>query len=91
MILKVDIEAKKVDIEKRLSISTRRVSNKTVQHVIDLYLKCGQDDCFGRTVVEDVTGLKASSASKFIKLLLDSKIIVPVSGKGKGKYCFSIN
>ena len=88
---KVDIDKIKVDIEKRLSIYEQRVSNKTVQHVIDLYLKCGQDDCFGRTVVEDITGLKSSGASKFIKLLLDSKIIVPVSGRGKGKYCFSIN
>ncbi len=35
-----------------------------------------------------ITGLKASGASKLIKLLLDSNIIIPVSGHGKGKYRF---
>jgi len=51
-------------------------------------LKCGTKEYFGRTVIEEITGLKASGASKLIKLLLDSNIIVPVSGHGKGKYRF---
>ena len=43
---------------------------------------------FGRSVVEEVTGLKSSGASKLISLLLNSNVIEPVSGKGKGKYKF---
>jgi len=44
--------------------------------------------CFGRSVVEEVTGLKSSGASKLISLLLNSNVIEPVSGKDKGKYRF---
>lgn len=39
-------------------------------------------------MVENITGLKASGASKLIKLLLDSNVIIPVTGHGKGKYRF---
>lgn len=47
-----------------------------------------KDVYFGRTVVEDITGLKSSGASKLIKLLRDSNVIIPVTGCGKGKYRF---
>ena len=43
---------------------------------------------FGRTIVEDITGLKSTRASELIKLLLDSNVIIPVAGHGKGKYRF---
>ncbi len=46
------------------------------------------DTYFGRSIVEEITGLKPSGASKLIKLMLDSKVIIPVSGHGKGKYQF---
>jgi hypothetical protein len=39
-------------------------------------------------MVEDITGLKTSGASKLIKLLVDSDVITPVIGQGKGKYRF---
>lgn len=39
-------------------------------------------------IVEEVTGLKPSGASKFIKLLYDNGIIGTVEGHGKGKYRF---
>ena len=39
-------------------------------------------------MVEEITGLKPSGASKLIKLMLDSKMIIPISGYGKGKYQF---
>ena len=38
--------------------------------------------------MEEVTGLKSSGASKLISLLLNSNVIEPVAGKGKGKYTF---
>lgn len=83
---KVDIENAKVDIRnKSLSNSSTR-SEKTINHAIDLYIACKENGYFGRTVVEEVTGLKSSGASKLINLLLNSNVIEPVSGKGKGKY-----
>ena len=82
---KVDIESTKVDIEAKLPVN---VSNKTINHVVSLYLQYGENEFFGRTAVEEITGLKSSGASKLIKLLLDNEIIAPVKGYGKGKYHF---
>ncbi len=85
---KVDIESVKVDIRNKIMSFSDRISEKTINHTINIFLKCGTKEYFGRTVIEEITGLKASGASKLIKLLLDSNIIVPVSGHGKGKYRF---
>ena len=85
---KVDIESAKVDIENRLKSFSSSISQKTIQHAVEIYSKCGKDDCFGRTIVEEITGLKSSGSSKLIKLLLESDVITPVTGHGKGKYRF---
>lgn len=85
---KVDIESVKVDIRNKIMSFSDRISEKTINHTINIFLKCGTKEYFGRTVIEEITGLKASGASKVIKLLLDSNIIIPVSGHGKGKYRF---
>ena len=61
---------------------------KTINHALKLFLKCGKNEYFGRTKVEDITGLKSTRASELIKLLVDSEVIVPVTGCGKGKYRF---
>lgn len=84
----VDIESTKVDIRNKLLSFSNRISEKTVNHALDIFSKCGKDVYFGRTMVEDITGLKSSGASKLIKLLLDSNVIIPVAGHGKGKYRF---
>lgn len=85
---KVDIESAKVDIRNKIMSFSDRISEKTINHTINIFVECGTKEYFGRTVIEEITGLKASGASKLIKLLLDSNIIVPVSGHGKGKYRF---
>ena len=85
---KVDIGDIKVDIQNKLLTFSGNVSEKTINHTLDIFLKCGKDICFGRTIVEDITGLKSSGASKLIKLLVDSHVIIPVTGHGKGKYRF---
>lgn len=86
--IKVDIESGKVDIRKKLLSFSNRISGKTVNHALKIFSKCGKDIYFGRTMVEDITGLKSSGVSKLIKLLLDSNVIIPVTGHGKGKYRF---
>ena len=75
-----------MDIQNKLLSFSSVISEKTVNHAIEIFLKCGKDAYFGRTVVEDITELKSSGASKLIKLLLDSDVIIPVAGHGKGKY-----
>ena len=84
----VDIESIKVDIRNKLLSFSNKISEKTVNHALEIFSKCGKDVYFGRTMVEDITGLKSSGASKLIKLLLDRNVIIPVTGHGKGKYRF---
>lgn len=87
--VKVDIENAEVDIRNKLLSFSNVVSEKTINHAIKLFSKCGKNAYFGRMMVEEITGLKSSGASKLIKLLLDSSVIVPVTGHGKGKYRFN--
>lgn len=85
---KADIESSKADIRNRLLSYSDMISEKTINHALKLFLKCGKKEYFGRTKVEDITGLKSTRASELIKLLVDSEVIVPVTGCGKGKYRF---
>ena len=83
-----DIESQKADIRNRLLSFSDTISEKTINHALKLYTKCGKNEYFGRTIVEDITGLKSTRASELIKLLVDREVIVPVTGHGKGKYIF---
>ena len=84
----VDVENAKVDIRNKLRAFSDTISEKTINHAVEIFSKCGKEDCFGRSIVVEITGLKPAGASKLIKLLVDSKVIVPVTGHGKGKYRF---
>ncbi len=43
-------------------------------HVVDIFEECGRDSIFGRSIVEQVTGLKASRASEIINLIFKNDI-----------------
>ena len=86
--IEADIETQKADIRNRLLSFSDVISEKTMHYVLELFSKCGKEEYFGRTIVADVTGLKSTRASELIKLLVDSEVIVPVTGHGKGKYRF---
>ena len=86
--VEADIEKQKADIRSRLLSFSDVISEKTINHALELFSKCGKEEYFGRTIVEDITGLKSTRASELIKLLVDSEVIVPVIGHGKGKYRF---
>lgn len=83
-----DVEKQKADIRNRLLSFSDIISEKTINHALELFSKCGKKEYFGRTIVEDITGLKSTRASELIKLLVDSEVIVPITGHGKGKYRF---
>ncbi|MBE5877401.1 MAG: cell filamentation protein [Lachnospiraceae bacterium] len=85
-----DIESQKADIRNRLLSFSDVISEKTINHALELFSKCGKEEYFGRTIVEDITGLKSTRASDLIKLLVDSQVIVSVTGHGKGKYRFQL-
>lgn len=86
--LKVDIETGKVDIESVLSEKGKDFSVKTTIHIHRLFEKFGFDEVFGRSAVMELLKLKGSGASKLLSNLVQSDIIEPVSGHGKGKYKF---
>lgn len=83
-----DIESQKANIRNKLLAFSDMISEKTINHTFELFSKCGKEEYFGRTIVEDIIGLKSTRASELIKLLVDSEVIVPVTGHGKGKYRF---
>ena len=85
-----DIESQKADIRNKLLAFSDMISEKTINHTFELLSKCGKEEYFGTTIVEDITGLKSTRASELIKLLVDSKVIVSVTGHGKGKYRFQL-
>ena len=86
----IDIENSKpkADIEKLSLVKECCFSSKTKSHIYKLYDDFGYEKFFGRAEVVELIGIKNSSASKFIKKMLESEIIEPVSGHGKGKYKF---
>ena len=85
-----DTESQKADIRNKLLAFSDIISEKTINHTFELFSICGKEEYFGRTIVEDITGLKSTRASELIKLLVDSKVIVSVTGHGKGKYRFQL-
>ena len=81
----------KVDIESVLSEKGKNFSVKTTVHIHRLFEKFGFDKIFGRSAVMELLELKSSGASKLISNLIQSDMIEPVSGYGKGKYKFKNN
>lgn len=84
---KPDIDEERIDYVDILSGFTRR----TVSNIEKMYGDFGDKSMFGRSDVEAVLGLKASSASALLKKMLEAGIIQPVFGFGKGKYRFNGN
>ncbi len=85
---KVDIADKKVDIEELLHEKSVHFSQTTIRHLRLLFEEYGTIGIFGRADVKRMTGLKDAGASKFLKKILETNIIVSVSGYGKGRYRF---
>ena len=84
---KQDIQEAKQDIgtQKQDIRIPESFSNKTKQHIQRLFSAFGYDKFFGRTELMNVLEI---TASELIKKMLESEIIYPMKGKGKGKYLF---
>ena len=87
---KADIEEQKSDIEELLHTKLPNVSEKTKGYVLMLYREFNYDIYFGRSDVERLTGLKSSRASELLKEIVESGLIEPIKGHGKGKYQFVV-
>ena len=88
---KVDIDIEKVDIRnEKVDIETLKLTSPIRKNIISLFKTLQNFEYFGRSDVIKVLDLSSSGASKLISKLTDLKIIIPVLGHGKGKYCFNI-
>lgn len=87
--VKVDIEVSRIDFEAYRSILEEyNVSSSTIKNIGKLYEFFGGNTIFGRQQVIDCLECSASNASKIIAKMKDLQIIIPVEGRGKGKYTF---
>ncbi len=85
---KADIEDEKANIRDRIKAFMPKTSEKTMNYIILIYEQYGNSSIFGRSNIEEVTGLKTTRASELLKVLVEAEIIQPVKGHGKGKYIF---
>jgi len=85
---KADIGTEKAEIDKWRVDMLPDISDKTVGHIEILFEKYGTEQIFGRSCVEEVTGLKSTRASELLKILAGAGVIENVRGQGKGKYRF---
>ena len=85
---KTDIQGQKADIRGKIEERLPDLSEKTIHHILLMYGKYGNENIFGRSDVEELTGLKSTRASELLKILLNVRIIQATKGHGKGKYCF---
>lgn len=96
---KQDIEIQEQDIEAQKynssilylydsKLKNRTFSKKTLKHIQKLYDRFGIENVFGRTEIVTELGITESPASEWIRKLLETEIIIPVQGMGKGKYVF---
>ena len=72
-------------------IDTMNGNANTKENIRLLYEKLEDDQVFGRKDIMGITGLSINPAGTLIHKLLDMNLIVPVEGKGKGKYIFKIS
>ena len=85
---KADIEGQKADIREKIEACLPDLSEKTICHILLMYEKYGTGNIFGRSDVEELTGLKSTRVSELLKMLLNAGIIQAIKGHGKGKYRF---
>ena len=91
---KSDIEAQKSDIrnnkltlEQLLNECGKRSYNMTVtKNMITIHSTIAVDQIFGESDVVKILGCSRSTASDLMKRLKDANLVVPIQGKGKGKY-----
>ena len=88
---KIDIDIEKVDIDiQKVDIESLKLTSPMRKNIILLFKVLSNLEYFGRNEIIKVLNMSSSGASKLISRLLELKIIKPVFGHGKGKYCFNI-
>ena len=71
------------------AVKENKISAKTAGHIHALFEAFGYERIFGRSDVMEVLGITATPASTLIRRMIDARIVIPVSGSGKGKIRFN--
>lgn len=78
----------KANIDVRKANIDTAFTPKTAAHIRTLQDAMGLQAIFGRSDVQQITGLKPTRSSALLRAMVEQEIIEPVSGHGKGKYRF---
>lgn len=81
-------ESKKVNLEKIL-LETK-ISNIMHNHIINIFDELDYNQVFGRKKVMEITGCGKTQTSEIMNVMKNSKVIMEVKGKGRGKYIFKV-
>ena len=85
---KPDIETAKPDIDNLKPDIEAVFQPKTASRILKLREAFPGQTIFGRSDVMKAIDLKASRTSDLLKEMVEHGVIEPVTGHGKGKYCF---
>lgn len=85
---KANIDSEKANIGAEKANIEDAFTAKTAAHVQALWEALGSQTAFGRSDVQEVLGLKPTRSSALLREMIERRIIEPVAGHGKGKYCF---
>ncbi|MBO6149135.1 MAG: hypothetical protein J6O55_07340 [Lachnospiraceae bacterium] len=82
-----DIQNDKISLENLKQICRNKSYNITVIKSMEkLYSGIEADQVFGASDVEAILGCARSTAAEMMRKLRDMGVVVPITGKGKGKY-----
>ena len=82
-----DIQNDKISLENLKQICRNKSYNITVIKSMEkLYSGIETDQVFGASDVEAILGCARSTAAEMMRKLRDMGVVVPITGKGKGKY-----
>lgn len=85
---KANIDSKKANIDSEKVNIEDVFTAKTASHIQKLRGALETQNAFGRSDVQRILGLKPTRSSALLREMAEYGIIEPVSGYGKGKYCF---
>ena len=83
----IDIHHKNVDIDNK-NMNIDSLFNKNTVANINKLKEEFKTRMFGRSDIIDLLGIKPSTASSLIRKMLETELIIPVKGHGKGRYQF---
>ena len=82
-----DVQVSKISLETLMQLCKDKSYNVTVLNSMEkFYSGIAVDQVFGASDIEEILGCAKSTAAEMMRKLRDMDVVVPITGKGKGKY-----